>query len=596
MYCVYDVRSTCHPRCDIKMQSVQGLLMPFLYPCLSTWADVSPKAFRQVLRSTRGKSRYANKRHITTVTPMREDPDGLPAVEHDTDISNLNPPPDSYNLTPFTDKCTLQLHAGAGGHGCVSFLREKYIEDGPANGGNGGTGGNIWIQAVQGETSLHKLARRGILKAGRGKNGQGKSRGGERGEDILIQVPLGTIVREIWRHDPIEVEELKDKRARGFGADKKYDDEGDEIPAQPETTHWRRDKWLLFPGAIPAHFTSADFPVLPKLRRSHIAMSAAPAPIQLDLDKPMDTPMLLAAGAMGGLGNPNFVTKSIPRPKFATKGDDAVRVEIQLELKLLADVGLVGLPNAGKSTLLRALSNSRARIGNWAFTTLQPNIGTVVLDNNKGRPRLDTSGRRKEPRTNFTIADIPGLIEDAHLDKGLGLGFLRHIERAGILAFVVDLSAGDAVVALQGLWKEVGQYERLRDHEINSETERRVEAEEKLVKFRPLKAATVSPELAEYDAGRVMLGSDGRVLPELQMEPISSKPWLVIATKADLEGTQDNFLRLRDYMQKVESGEEAHPSGRKNAWRRQMHAVPVSGIKGEGVDRIPAVVVDLLDE
>lgn len=570
--------------------------MPFLYPCLSTWADVSPRAFRQVLRNTRGKSRYANKRHITTVTPMKEDPDGLPAVEHDTDISNLNPPPDSYNLTPFTDKCTLQLHAGAGGHGCVSFLREKYIEDGPANGGNGGTGGNIWIQAVQGETSLHKLARRGILKAGRGKNGQGKSRGGERGEDILLQVPLGTIVREIWRHDPIEVEELKDKRARGFGADKKYDDEGEEIVAQPETTHWRRDKWLLFPGAIPAHFTSADFPVLPKLRRSHIAMSAAPAPIQLDLDKPMDTPMLLAAGAMGGLGNPNFVTKSIPRPKFATKGDDAVRMEIQLELKLLADVGLVGLPNAGKSTLLRALSNSRARIGNWAFTTLQPNIGTVVLDNNKGRPRLDTSGRRKEPRTNFTIADIPGLIEDAHLDKGLGLGFLRHIERAGILAFVVDLSAGDAVIALQGLWKEVGQYERLRDHEINSETERRVEAEEKLVKFRPLKAATVSPELAQYDAGRVMLGSDGRALPELQMEPISSKPWLVIATKADLEGTQDNFLRLRDYMQKVESGEEAHPSGRKNAWRRQMHAVPVSGIKGEGVDRIPAVVVDLLDE
>lgn len=569
--------------------------MPFLYPCLNTWSDSSPRAVRHILRSTRRRTRSVYNRHLTTVTPRRDDPDGLPAVEPDDDFSRLNPPPDSYNITPFTDRCTLQLHAGAGGHGCISFLREKYIENGPANGGDGGTGGNIWIQAVQGETSLHKLARRGILKAGRGKNGQGKGQGGERGEDIVIQVPLGTIVREVWRHDPITEEELKDKRARAFGADKKYDDEGEEIESAPDQSrHWRRDKWLLFPGAIPSSFTSADFPALPRPRRSNLAMSQPPAPLRLDLDKPMESPMLLAAGAMGGLGNPHFVTKSIPRPKFGTRGDEALRLEIQLELKLLADVGLVGLPNAGKSTLLRALTNSKARIGNWAFTTLQPNIGTVVLDDHKSRPRLDTSGRRKAPRTNFTIADIPGLIEDAHLDKGLGLGFLRHIERAGILAFVVDLSAGDSILALQGLWTEVGQYEVLRDKEVNAESERRLEEEKSMVSFAPI--APMTPPPAELEDADGLHGPiEGRELPPLELEPISSKPWFVIATKADKEGTQENFKQLKKYLAKVQDGTVEHPGGRKNAWRQKVHAIPVSAIKAEGVQSIPAVVVDLLD-
>src|SRR6202012_2751865 len=109
----------------------------------------------------------------------------------------------------------------------------------------------------------------------------------------------------------------------------------------------------------------------------------------------------------------------------------------------------------------------------WAFTTLQPNIGTVVLDDFKGRSHLQELGRRSG-RTRFTIADVPGLIEDAHLDKGLGLGFLRHIERAAVLAFVIDLSAGDAVAALKLLWKEVAEYEALRHTELNSETERRM--------------------------------------------------------------------------------------------------------------------------
>ncbi|KAG9683598.1 GTP-binding protein Obg, partial [Aureobasidium melanogenum] len=563
--------------------ALNGTFMPFLYPCLQTSRSNASRALRrwlQVGRPTRN-TQCLSRRHIATVSSTKggyedENFDDTPESE----IDRLGPPPDSYSITPFTDRCSIVLHAGSGGHGCISFLREKYIENGPPNGGDGGTGGNIYIQAVQGETSLHKLARRGILKAGRGKNGQGKGQGGTRGEDILITVPVGTIVREVWRHDPVAEEEVADKRAKAMGADAVFDDEPGVVD---NTRKWRRDKWLLFPGAMPQSFTSADFPPLPRPRRSQIAMAQPPAPIRLDLDTPMDTPQLLAAGAMGGLGNPHFVTKSITRPKYGTKGDEGMKVEIQLELKLLADVGLVGLPNAGKSTLLRAITNSRARIGNWAFTTLQPNIGTVVLDNHKGRPA----------RTNFTIADIPGLIEDAHLDRGLGLGFLRHIERAGILAFVVDLSAGDAIQSLKGLWKEVGQYELLRDREVNAETERRVEEEKEMVRYSPLVQAE-PPNI--FEDGSVLFNPDGsRVLPELKLPPISSKPWLVVATKADLPETRENFAALQAYLKSISEGETVHPSGKKNAWKKKLHAIPVSAKLAQGVERITPIVVDLLE-
>jgi GTP-binding protein len=575
---------------------MSGTFLPFLYPCLNTNRANAPRVLRTRLQPGRlnRNTQCLLRRHIATVSSTQgghEDENFDDTAE--SELDRLDPPPDSYSITPFNDRASIVLHAGSGGHGCISFLREKYIENGPPNGGDGGTGGSIYIQAVQGETSLHKLARRGIIKAGRGKNGQGKGQGGTRGEDILITVPVGTIVREVWRHDPIADQEVEDMRAKAMGADAVFDDQPGVVD---NTRKWRRDRWLLFPGAMPQSFTSADFPPLPRPRRSNIAMAQPPAPIRLDLDTPMETPQLLAAGSMGGLGNPHFVTKSITRPKYGTKGDEGMKVEIQLELKLLADVGLVGLPNAGKSTLLRAITNSRARIGDWAFTTLQPNIGTVVLDNHKGRPLVPTSESKTGAprRTNFTIADIPGLIEDAHLDRGLGLGFLRHIERAGILAFVVDLSAGDAIKALQGLWKEVGQYELLRDREVNAESERRVEEQKELVRYSPL----VAPERANVfgEDGNVLFNPDGsRVLPELKLPPISSKPWLVIATKADLPETRENFAALQAYMKSVAEGETIHPSGKKNAWRKKLHAIPISAKLAQGVERITPIVVDLLE-
>ncbi|KAF2193794.1 GTP-binding protein Obg/CgtA [Zopfia rhizophila CBS 207.26] len=555
---------------SIRLRSLGGTLIPFLYPALSDSTLTSVARRLCLQRHVRLYSRcnstiaYPTNRHSASSDRS----------------SHLDPTPDNYSLTPFADRCILTLEAGAGGHGCVSFVREKYIEEGPPNGGDGGSGGNIYIQAVRGETSLHKLSRRRLVKAGRGKNGQGKMKGGERGSDVLITVPVGTVVREIQRYDPIEAAEEAQRRAGWFG----NGEASEEMKGS-----YRKDKWLVFPGTMPSELSRMQFPALPKLRRSHFAALQPQAPIWLDLDKHMETPMLLAAGAMGGLGNPHFITPDSPRPKMATRGDEAIKLSLQLELKILADLGLVGLPNAGKSTLLRALSNSRARVGNWAFTTLQPNVGTVVLDNHKGRPVVVKRGKDGELKENFTIADVPGLIEDAHLDKGLGLGFLRHVERAAVLAYVIDLSRGNAVDALKLLWREVSEYEALREKELNAETERR------MVTYRPSRSSPQPKE--EYNGlDEPVFNSSSQYLPTLTSTTISSKPWFVVATKADLPDTQANYEALQKYLDEVNSGVQPHPSTRKNAWKRNLQSVPVSAIRAEGVEVIPQLVMDLLVE
>ena len=437
---------------------------------------------------------------------------------------------------------------------------------------------------MRGETSLHKLARRRISRAGRGGNGQGKSKGGQRGGDVVIEVPVGTVVRELARWDPV-----------GGGVVVESGVDGEEEVVEVETSGGaRRGKWLMAPSALPSDYAMAEFPSLPRARRSSLAAMQVPGPVSLDLSEPMERPMLLAAGAVGGLGNPHFVTKAVPRPKFATRGEEGMKLELELELKLLADVGFVGLPNAGKSTLLRALSRSRARVGDWAFTTLQPNIGTVVLDDHHGRPKMEAFGSDGSRRTQFSIADIPGLIPDAHLDRGLGLGFLRHIERARVLAFVVDLSKGDVVQALKDLWKELNEFENLRDREMNEGSETRM-VEWKALGGSVSSARAEDRAMASGDEDVMIKGSGSSVLPALHLPPTSTKPWFVVGTKADLESTQENFVQLQAYLESVSRG-GLHPSGRKNGWKGQVVAVPVSAIRGEGVDQIAERIIALLGE
>ncbi|KAK5653883.1 hypothetical protein OQA88_7808 [Cercophora sp. LCS_1] len=575
------------------------VFLPFLYPSFFAANGYSLARVRATTACSRPRTNRTRQSSSASDAP-------------DIERSRLNPAPDDYAQPYFADKAKLSIQAGPGGNGCISFLREAYLAEGPANGGDGGYGGNVYIQAVRGETSLHKLARRRWIRAGRGKNGQGSARSGQRGEDVVITVPVGTVLTELLRREPENNNRPYDaKRERKLN---QYFPEPAQTQTQTQTEtpsqeidelteEANRAQWILYPGISKSEAKKIILPTLP--RRDRLFQQPR-APIHLDLSKPTPRPILLAAGGLGGLGNPHFVSKQRPRPLFATRGEDAISLDIELELKLLADVGLVGLPNAGKSTLLRALTNSRTRVGNWAFTTLQPNIGTVVLDNNKGRPAV-TSFRRKsgdgpdidpftlsddkvptepERRTRFTIADIPGLIEGAHLDKGLGMEFLRHVERAGVLAFVIDLNAGNAVKALKALWNEVGLYAQMREEEERDrERDARID----------WSSGAGVDQANDPWAGIQAMADYPTTAPEPTGLSIAAKPWFVVATKGDLPDTQENFKELREYLDAVTRGEDEHPSGIKGAWIENCMAIPVSAIHGHGVDRIVHWTVGLLD-
>jgi GTP-binding protein len=528
---------------------LRSTMTPFLYP--------------RLLNHNASTISLLVRRTFTHTCICRETDD--PALASTT---NPEHPQHEYTSAPFADLRPILVSAGDGGNGCVSFLREKFIPEGPPNGGSGGSGGSIYVQAVYGETSLHKLGRQGVIKASNGANGRGSNLGGRRGDDIVIRVPVGTVIREISRFDPNDHDDTE------------------------EGSHGENSKWAHYPLAVDdnlrdPNFTAAEYPMHHHKSSTQLLKHTHPTRVYLDLDKPTPQPILLLPGAPGGLGNPHFITPTLRRPKFATKGNKGAKMKLQLELKVLADVGLVGLPNAGKSSFLRAVSGRKARVGEWAFTTLTPNIGTVVMEDKDLAGFTAPEEEHLQPR--FTIADIPGLIANAHMNKGLGHGFLRHVERARVLAFVLDLSRPDPVGDLESLWAEVIAYENGEDNleglgmmaemggdfvaeelreDLNPELKEKLDLkEDELVTFTGIKWNNAADlEVEDAPAGET-------VRKRVKM---STKPWFVIANKADVEGTEERYWELKKHLE-VKSAEREDGE--------EIGLIPISALRQEGVDR-----------
>lgn len=249
----------------------------------------------------------------------------------------------------FVDEAVITVKAGKGGNGCLSFRREKFMPKGGPDGGNGGDGGSVYGVGTNRLLSLYDFRLKRLYEAQNGQGGMGSQCDGRKGEDLVLELPLGT---QLYERTP----------------------EGE----------------LLF----------------------------------ADLSEP-DEPVLLARGGRGGKGNEHFKSSTMRAPRFAQKGEPGEERSFRLELKILADAGLLGLPNAGKSTFLSQVSAARPKIADYPFTTLTPNLGVIIDEH--------------DPDRRMVIADIPGLIEGAHTGQGLGDRFLRHVERTRFLVHILSV-------------------------------------------------------------------------------------------------------------------------------------------------------------
>jgi GTP-binding protein len=266
----------------------------------------------------------------------------------------------------FADEAEINVKAGDGGNGSFSFRREKYIAKGGPDGGNGGEGGSIVMQADPNLNTLVNFVSKKHFKAKHGEQGLGNNKYGAAGEDLILKVPVGTIIK---------------------------DSESEELIG--------------------------------------------------DLTEPGQQ-VVVAQGGLGGKGNSNFKSSVRQAPDFAELGEPGEKRHLKLELKLIADVAIIGYPSVGKSTLISRISNARPKIAEYEFTTLVPNLGVVKVD-----------------ETDFVVADIPGLIEGAHEGKGLGIAFLKHIERAEILVHLLDLTHENLPEEYEKLNNELESYSKV---------------------------------------------------------------------------------------------------------------------------------------
>jgi GTP-binding protein len=308
----------------------------------------------------------------------------------------------------FIDEIKIQARAGHGGKGCVAFRREKYRPKGGPDGGNGGRGGDVILEADHDLNNLIAQYYQPKLIAADGQPGLGKGMDGHAGKDLIVKVPCGTLV---WRLAVSGTDSVPDSSA---------------VPAA---------------GRSLLRSTASGRPILRTARglaAMEVDLSAAAADESSSAGKESARELIadltvhgqrfiLCKGGRGGLGNRNFATATRQTPRFAQPGEPGEAGDFLLELRLIADVGLVGYPNAGKSTLLKAISRARPKIAPYPFTTLHPQIGIVEY----------ADWHR------LTVCDVPGLIEGAHRNVGLGHAFLRHIQRCKILVLLLDMAGTD---------------------------------------------------------------------------------------------------------------------------------------------------------
>jgi GTP-binding protein len=267
------------------------------------------------------------------------------------------------------DRVRIYVKGGDGGNGVVSFRREKYVPFGGPDGGDGGDGGSVYLEGDTSRATLREFKYPKQFRAKRGTHGKGKNMSGRRGEDLVIRVPLGTVIRRI-------------------------NEDGSEDLIQDIIEQKQR--------------------------------------------------VLVARGGKGGFGNTHYATSTNQAPRTAGEGERGEEADIILDLKLIADVGVIGFPNAGKSTLVGTVSRARPKVADYPFTTLEPVLGVVEI------------GYRS-----FVIADIPGIIEGAHQGLGLGLDFLRHIERTKVLIQIIDGSTDTILSDMRGVENELVSYEKI---------------------------------------------------------------------------------------------------------------------------------------
>ncbi len=370
----------------------------------------------------------------------------------------------------FIDQIKVYARAGHGGKGCVAFHREAYITKGGPSGGNGGRGGSVILQADHDLNNLIAQYYVPRLIAQVGEAGMGKGMDGHAGQDLLVKVPCGTLV---WKLPTATLPEA--------------DEEESPAPARPILSTTKRP---LIRHSGTERAMEIDLSAEPE-EKSGSAPSMEGAELVADLTE-HGQQFVLCKGGRGGLGNRNFATARRQTPRFAQPGEPGEEGEYLLELRLIAEVGLVGYPNAGKSTLLTAISHARPKIAPYPFTTLHPQIGIVEYPDYH----------------RLTVCDVPGLIEGAHNNVGLGHAFLRHIKRCKVLVILLDMAGTDARLPwddYKQVLKELELYdpamlEKPRLVVANKMDEPAAEANLKQFK-RKIRKTPVLPIAAAFDEG-----------------------------------------------------------------------------------------------